>query len=304
MVCSYQIQRIGSTVTKLSDFNTSAYYDNSLLKVYLNQPCLEEINDKNKNDSVSLIHLCLDTPFPDDSRRKHITRLTLNVTQACNLRCKYCYAEYGLYGQRIPAQEMEEFLNTLTAVVKYYHTIDRVQFFGGEPLLAPDKIYVATEFFELATKKKLITKLPRFSVVTNGVFLTKPEILSFLREKQFHVTVSCDGPPEITNILRPSSNAKQKSTYELLRDGLNAAKSSSLSLAIEATYTNKHQDLGISPTDILDHVKTEFKIPTVHIAPAAYSPWGDYRPRRPEVTELFFYASRESVIRLIVTLPI
>ena len=269
------------------------------MRVFLDNPA--DLPLQNIEDDRSIVDILPESPFPDTSKRKHITKLTVNVTQACNLKCEYCYAEYGLYGQRTPPSEIDAFLETLKSVVSHYHTIDRIQFFGGEPLLAPDKIKAGCRFFRKAAEAGFISKVPAFSAVTNGVFLTKKEVLSLLKEEDFHVTISCDGPPCVTDALRPGS--KGQSTHALLSAGLDAARDAGISIAIEATYTKTHQELGVSVIDVLDHMADEFGIPSVHISPAAYSPWGDYRPMRPEVSSTFFDAARLSVKRVIQQSP-
>ncbi|MBD55962.1 radical SAM protein [uncultured Pseudoalteromonas sp.] len=289
----YKVDRITESCTKLSYGNLAAWYDNESLEVFASKPPLSNQMLKSK----SIIDLAADSPFPDSNRRKHLSRLTINVSKSCNLRCEYCYAEYGKYGQNSSSAEINDITETMVATVRYYHTIDQIQFFGGEPLLAFDKIRAVVLIFGEAYRNKLITKLPRFTVVTNGTLLLKPNIIDFLKDNGFHITVSCDGNEEITNILRPSIK-KGISTYKLIIDGITEARNAGLSVAIESTYTSSHQLHNIKVMDIIDHFNNDLSISSVHVSPAAYSEFGDFRPNKEQAQNDFFEAALESSKRL------
>jgi uncharacterized protein len=121
--------------------------------------------------------------------------LILHVTEACNLRCTYCYQaaaadrEAGGVQQamsREVAQRAVEFL------VEHSGPLEElvIVFFGGEPLLNFEIIRFVVE---LATEKaKEARKRVSFALTTNGTVLTD-EVVRFLDEKGIGVTVSMDG---------------------------------------------------------------------------------------------------------------
>ena len=141
----------------------------------------------------------------------------------------------GVYGQRTPPSEIDAFLETLKSVVSHYHTIDRIQFFGGEPLFQPDKIKAGCRFFRKAAEAGFISKVPAFSAVTNGVFLTKKEVFRVsLRKRTSMSPLVATARHASRDALRPGS--KGQSTHALLSAGLDAARDAGISIAIEATY--------------------------------------------------------------------
>jgi len=250
--------------------------------------------------SAPLTDIIGTSPFPDSKRRKSLTRLTLNVTQACNLRCQYCYAEFGRYGMAASHEDLQKYADLLLGVIAHYSRIDTVQFFGGEPLLALDRIKLAVSIFREASAKGLILATPKFMIVTNGTLLTEPSVLSFLKENEFVVTVSCDGPADVTNTLRPDASGARKNAdvYSRIRAGVLATRAAGIFPGMEATYTRTHQHMGITVTDMLDNAAAEFGQVSVHVAAAVFSPWGDFRPEPNRAGKEFFHASFVSTQRV------
>ena len=116
-----------------------------------------------------------------------LTNLTFIVTDACNFNCAYC------------VQKKEN--NTIShaciksAVDFFYPFLERdeqvyIGFYGGEPLLAYEKITYAVQL--VREKNKIENKNITFSVTTNGVLLTD-EMLDFFNRHKFALTLSFDG---------------------------------------------------------------------------------------------------------------
>ncbi len=64
--------------------------------------------------------------------------MAINVTRACNLRCKHCYASTGKpFKDEITAKEI---IKALEDMIPYLYPRRReIGLLGGEPLLAWDK---------------------------------------------------------------------------------------------------------------------------------------------------------------------
>ncbi len=122
--------------------------------------------------------------------------ITLQVTQQCNLRCKYCvysgaYESRGHSSKRMPyelAQKGVEFLIERSAAQKSVN----IGFYGGEPLLEFKLIERIVRYI----KEKYSSKDISFSITTNGTLLND-RINSFLQDNDFNVMISLDGPKEI-----------------------------------------------------------------------------------------------------------
>lgn len=126
-------------------------------------------------------------------------QLVLNVTEDCNLRCKYCYlSEVYDYSRNRTSSRMN-FETAKTAIDNFMARIRKVcrfnpakqaaiTFYGGEPLLNFELIkkvisYVEEEYSDLDLK---------FNLTTNGVLLTE-EKADYLVSKNFILSVSLDG---------------------------------------------------------------------------------------------------------------
>jgi len=131
---------------------------------------------------------------------RKIEKITLQLTQDCNFRCKYCiYSEEINTKQRSHSQKSMTW-ETAKKAIDFYrdHSIDshirNIGFYGGEPLLKFDLIKKIVEYAERALTGKHST----FSITTNGSLLT-PEIISYLYRHNVYLLISLDGSKEIND---------------------------------------------------------------------------------------------------------
>ena len=68
-----------------------------------------------------------------------LRRLNLIVAQKCNCRCRYCYAGDGSYGAE-GFMSRETAKKAIDSAFDGFELVQNIQFFGGEPLLAPELI--------------------------------------------------------------------------------------------------------------------------------------------------------------------
>lgn len=122
--------------------------------------------------------------------------LILNVTERCNLRCKYCtYSGTYYYERHHSTKDMP--WEVAKKAIDYFHSHTQsservyISFFGGEPLLNFQLIRRSVEY----TRKFANWPPIVFHVDTNGTTLTD-EIITFLIENDVILQVSIDGPSE------------------------------------------------------------------------------------------------------------
>jgi uncharacterized protein len=147
--------------------------------------------------------------------RRHITRdlieppqvtgLSLNVAQACNMGCRYCYADEGKFGGRaraMPAEVARASVDRLFAEARSDARLV-LGFIGGEPLLARTLVHDTARyaFAEAQRRKRKIG----FSITTNATLLREEDARLF-NELPFTVTVSLDGTRDVHNAQRPMHN--------------------------------------------------------------------------------------------------
>ena len=126
-------------------------------------------------------------------------QVVLEVTQDCNMRCRYCVysgrqpGRRGLSRQAMPLETAFKAVDYLQAHSSRSPDL-AIGFFGGEPLLTPSLIQRTTDYARQVIKGKDLV----FSLTTNGTLLNR-EIMSFLVANSFSTFVSLDGPPEIND---------------------------------------------------------------------------------------------------------
>jgi uncharacterized protein len=159
------------------------------------------------------------------------------MTRGCNFRCPYCFEKGKSY--------FDDEVMSLPVIEKAFdflvnHSGDRkvleCDFFGGEPLLAWERIQKAIELSQnitATTGKKF-----RFSLTTNASLLS-PVITQYLYEHDISLILSQDGLPENHNRFRISS--QKKPTYdEVMNAILPVAQKWKEGYYVRGTYTKKN----------------------------------------------------------------
>lgn len=127
--------------------------------------------------------------------------LSLNVAQACNLACDYCYADEGRFGGA-PRQMGDDL--ALRAIDRLIDGAAgrrvTIGFIGGEPFLHRSLIHRCVRY---ASARAAAAAVPvGFSVATNATLL-RDDDLELLRSHEFAVSVSIDGDAAIHDHHRP-----------------------------------------------------------------------------------------------------
>ncbi len=147
--------------------------------------------------------------FLPEKLKTGVQQLTLQVTQNCNFRCRYCpYSNFETDAQRSHTNEKMT-LDTALCAIDFYFDHSRgvaaplVSFYGGEPLLEFPLIKEVVKY----SKKKFEGRKLRFNITTNGSILTD-EVVEFFLANDFDVTISIDGPREIHDKNRRLADCK------------------------------------------------------------------------------------------------
>lgn len=175
--------------------------------------------------------------------------LSLNVAQACNMSCGYCYADAGAFGGRSRVMSFDTArasVDCLLAEAAAGRDVV-VGFMGGEPLLNRPVLHAVTRYAAEAANAR--SHPIRFSITTNGTLLTAEDVELFA-EFPFTVTMSVDGPPALHNRLRLMNDGGD--AYQRLAAGLALfeAHGRPRQLSARITMTPRSGD----PRQILEHV--------------------------------------------------
>lgn len=128
----------------------------------------------------------------------NLSQVTFEVTDDCNLQCKYCgYGEmYCGYDKRISKymnfKDIKPIVDYLIQIWKEGTPdssipITYFSFYGGEPLLNMPFIKQTIDYIETAGLNRKIL----YSMTTNAVLLER--YMDYLVQKDFHILISLDG---------------------------------------------------------------------------------------------------------------
>lgn len=127
--------------------------------------------------------------------------LILEVTNKCNLRCKYCVYGESYKNTRCHGEGLMEFETAKRALDDYFNQFKKAKrkhpfkkpligFYGGEPLLNSILIKECVKYIRTIYDEGVC-----FSVTTNGLLL-QGSIVEFLVANDFAILISLDGDKE------------------------------------------------------------------------------------------------------------
>ena len=141
--------------------------------------------------------------FADMMVHSPLKAMCLHVSHDCNLRCKYCFAEQGVYGGCAEIMSEEVAKAAIDFLIAHSGTRRNLEldFFGGEPLMNFEVVKKTVEYAR--SLEKTYNKNFRFTMTTNGMLLND-EISEYLNREMHNVVLSLDGRKEINDRMRPN----------------------------------------------------------------------------------------------------
>lgn len=194
-------------------------------------------------------------------------RLTFNVSNCCNMACKYCYAQGGSYHSEENKMSVETAKKALDLFYKKYDKISSIKFIGGEPAMNLDVVEFICKYHEEKLERNEIRKLPEFIFVTNGTIVTD-QLIRLANLYQMKIGFSLDGRKEHNDLVRVFKNGS--GTTDIVVKNirkLQEATGGREPYSINAVYTELEAKEQVSIADIVHYIKDELHVPSVHIIP-------------------------------------
>lgn len=172
----------------------SIILENILAEQILNHKISEELAFRliqrglifNKNSMSPIVNECVQPTF-----------FIFDLTQACNFRCVYCFRHLEDKVDTITNDNLDAITRYIIDYCKKYNIKDFcIQPWGGEPLIAFDKIKRMDDAFKAANLHPLI------SIETNAGLITET-IAKEASVRNIRLGISIDGYSEIQNMQRP-----------------------------------------------------------------------------------------------------
>lgn len=175
--------------------------------------------------------------YLEDMLNRNCRKITLQVTQNCNFRCRYCvYSNDNQNSQRHHSNKVMTEETAFKAIdFLAEHSVDtsevNIGFYGGEPLLNFDLIKKCINY----AHDRFAGKECSFSMTTNASLLSE-EVIDFLVKNDVNLLISFDGPKVIqdANRIYPGYSG---STYDLVRNKI---------LLIKVKYPNYYKKISIN----------------------------------------------------------
>lgn len=143
--------------------------------------------------------------------------ITINPTERCNFRCKYCYETYNK--PEISKEVKKDIVKYVNKNIHKYSEL-QVSWFGGEPLLAIESVKeLSVSFMQIC---KFFKRKYSASMTTNAYLLNVDSFIELLNcgIKGFQITI--DGTEKTHNYHRPLSNGAP--TYKTIVNNLSEIK--------------------------------------------------------------------------------
>lgn len=211
---------------QISRLNEDDYEE--LLKVEKGNLKIEEFSNiqKFRDKGFLLENIVEEIEHPElECIKHHVThrmrQLILQVTQNCNLRCRYCVYSGG-YDNREHSEKRMSWDTAKRAIDFLMKNSDEMEvvtvgFYGGEPLL------------ELALIKKCVSYISevyygrnvRYSITTNGTLL-KNDLMEYFKKENFNIIISLDGSREDHNANRVFVNGE--GSYDTIMENIRKIK--------------------------------------------------------------------------------
>lgn len=262
----------------LKFFNVNANVKNVVEDIQAGVP-ESEVQSKNGINAETYSNICSTlnseavktmTGVRDDT----LYKLALNVTNVCNLNCRYCYAEGGSYASN------ESLMDTATAKMAIdlfyskYERIEVIQFFGGEPLLNEPVIRFVCQYITEMYADGKINRIPIFGAVTNGTIYSD-ELADTIAKYKITLTISIDGAKEVHDNMRVHKNGD--GSFDKIVENIKKYGEHSINIGgVESTYNASHVKHGYSVIDTVKFIKDELDIFSVHIVPVSSEEPTDY----------------------------
>ncbi len=142
-----------------------------------------------------------ETEYQFDFSRLPLKALCINIAHACNMRCRYCFAGQGNFGQETALMSAGTGRKAIDYLLCHSEGASRleVDFFGGEPLL---NVPVLKELVDYAGARAGETgQTVNFTLTTNAVLLDD-SIMDFIIDRDISIILSLDGRPEVNDLYR------------------------------------------------------------------------------------------------------
>jgi uncharacterized protein len=142
-----------------------------------------------------------------------INILYLLLSDACNIRCRYCYFlapmprgyRFSIMKKDTAIKALDLFARCVKRSIAKGHPEQHIVIYGGEPTLNKKVLLEALKYIDILKEKGNLPKSVSVTLNTNGILLDE-EILTQCKASGAIVAISIDGPKEVHDQMRVYSS--------------------------------------------------------------------------------------------------
>lgn len=192
-------------------------------------------------------------------------KVTILLTESCNLGCTYCYASAVPSKSKIAWGVVNAALDLIIENASASHEKRAAITYlgGGEPTIHWDILVKATEYARQKCSNKNVQL--RVTLVTNGTLLNE-ERIRWLKANIDHISLSFDVLPEIQHAQRPYAGGLNSHSRVLQTAQLLSQYECSFGIRSTITAQSVHQ-----LTKIVEYAYKNMKVSSLHFEPLSES---------------------------------
>jgi len=165
----------------------------------------------------------------------------ISVTNRCNNACDYCYlgCNNNIGKNTISLDTVKKIINEYCLYLQDFPIEERfltIIWHGGEPLIVRKEFYEKVLSLQKEYNEKFGVKFIN-GIETNGTLLTK-EWADFLRNNNFHIGLSIDGPEFVHDIHRRDKN--HNSSFSKTLRGIEILEKEKIPFSVISVITDKN----------------------------------------------------------------
>lgn len=208
--------------------------------------------------------------FADRMVASPVKAMCLHIAHDCNLRCKYCFASTGDFGEGRRLLDFETGKKAIDFLIEKSTGRRNLEldFFGGEPLMNFEVVKQIVEYARSLEKE--YNKNFRFTITTNGMLLDDAKI-DYINKEMSNVVLSIDGRREVNDRMRPCVNGS--GSYDIILDKYKrlVEKRGHDQYYVRGTFTKHNLDFA---ADVLDLYEQGFD--QLSVEPVVSKPEEEY----------------------------
>jgi len=144
-----------------------------------------------------------------------INILYLLLSDACNIRCRYCYFlapmprgyRFSVMKRETAIKALDLFARCVKRSITKGHPEQHIVIYGGEPTLNKEVLLEALKYIDALKEKELFPKAVSVTLNTNGILLDE-EIIAQCKISGAVVAISIDGPRDVHDQMRVYASGK------------------------------------------------------------------------------------------------